>query len=223
MKKIILLLASISLLTGCAILHPPQVIVDPHFAELDPQVFAIFPFTDKRSQGKDRFGFDVADVITDAFETEFMKSGCTLVERTLLNKVIKEIEVSYEGNMDEETLKKIGQITNADVIILGMIRDFKKARYEHVKKEKKCVSCTTLSYSVKAIHIETGKILWKGAITRSAGFKGDLLSPCDCDGVRFCVRTSKTLVKKIITKTDAALTKKREEKEKRESLAAMDE
>ncbi len=220
MKKIILLLASISLLTGCAILHPPQVNVDPHFATLEHEVFAIFPFSDKRSRGKNNFDFNVSDVITDAFETEFMKSGYTLVERTRLNKLVTEIEVSYEGNMDEDTLKKIGQMTNADVIILGMIRDFKKARYEQVKKEKKCVSCATLSYSVKAIHIETGKILWKGAITRNSGFKGDLFSACDCEGIRFCVRTSKTLVKKIIAKTEAALATKREE---RESLAALSE
>ena len=208
MKKVILIFAALSLLSSCAMLQPEQtVVLSPRLAELDHESFAILPFADKRSRNRDSFGFDVADVVTDAFETAFMKSGYKIVERGLIDQVLGEIKFSYNGDVDVSQLKEIGKMTNADVVILGMVRDFKKAKYDRVEGKMKNVSCTTLSYSVKAVHIETGEVLWKGAITRSSGFKGDMFSPCDCNGIRFADRTSKNLVKKLLAKTDVVLNK----------------
>ncbi|SCY64100.1 CsgG/HfaB family protein [Desulfoluna spongiiphila] len=212
MKRIALVLAALTLFTGCAMLQPDQtVVLSPRITELDHDSFAILPFVDERSGRKDNFGFNVSDVVTDAFETAFMKSGHKIVERSHVESILGEMKFSYMGHVDEAQLKEIGKMTNANVVILGMVRDFKKAKYERVKGKMKTTSCTTLSYSVKAVHIETGEVLWKGAITRSSGMKGDMFSPCDCNGVRFADRTSKTLVKKILSRTDAALKTKSEE------------
>lgn len=209
MEKIAASLAVLFLLTGCAMLQPSQTVeLSPRLPELTHDSFAILPFADKRSAERDLFGFNVTDTVTDAFETAFMKSGYKVVERDLAEKVLTEMEFSYLGHMDKAQRKEIGNRTNANIIILGRVRDFKKAKYERVKGKMKTVSCTSLSYSVKAIHVETGEVLWQSAITRSSGFKNDMLAPCDCNGVRFAERTSKTLVKKILAKTDAALKKK---------------
>ncbi|WP_300668464.1 CsgG/HfaB family protein [Desulfoluna sp.] len=209
MKKSIVSLAALLLLTGCAILQPSQnVELSPQLSELEHDHFAILPFADKRSAARDNFSFNVSEVVTDAFEAAFMKSGYTIVERSDIERVLREMEFTYMGHADDTKLKEIGQKTHAHVIILGRVRDFKKAKYERVKGKMKAISCTTISYSVKAIHIETGEILWQGAITRSSGLKGDMLSPCDCNGIRFAERTSKTLVKKILDRTDAVLKKK---------------
>jgi len=206
MKRIALALAALTLFTGCAMLQPSQtVVLSPRISELDHDSFAILPFVDERSGKKDKFGFIVADVVTDSFETAFMASGYKIVERSHVEKILDQMKFSYMGHVDETQLKEIGKMTNANVIILGMIRDFQKAKYERVKGKMKTVSCTTLSYSVKAVHIETGEVLWKGSITRSSGMKGDMFAPCDCNGIRFADRTSKTLVKKILSRTDAAL------------------
>jgi len=212
MKRIALALAALTFFTGCAMLQPDQtVVLSPRITELDHDSFAILPFVDERSGKKDNFGFIVSDVVTDAFETAFMKSGHKIVERSRVEKVLGEMRFSYSGDVDENQLKEIGKMTNANVVILGMVRDFKKATYERVKGKMKTVTCTTLSYSVKAVHIQTGEVLWKGSITRSSGMKGDMFSPCDCNGIRFADRTSKSLVKKILAKTDAALKTKSEE------------
>lgn len=203
-----LLLSLMFFLSGCAMLQPSEtVVLSPRLAELSHESVAILPFVDKRTGYKDDFGFKVADVVTDSFETAFMKSGKRIVERGLINKVLSEMRFSYQGDVDPDQLKEIGRLTNASVIVFGMVRDFKKAKYERVEGEMKAVSCVTLSYSVKAVHIETGEVLWKGSITRSSGFKGDFLSPCDCNAIRFADRTSKTLVKKILSKAEDILGK----------------
>ncbi|GEM_PF-3390501 len=209
MKRIALLLIALFLLSGCSMFKPSQttVVLSPRLPDFDHNNFAIIPFADKRSAERDNFGFSVPEVVADAFETAFAKSGYTIVERDLIETALEGMEFSYMGHIDDAQLKQIGELTGASVIVLGRVRDFKKAKYERVKGKMKTVSCTTLSYSVKAIHVETGEIMWKGAITRSSGFKDDMFAPCDCNGVRFAERTSKTLVKKILSQTDSALKK----------------
>jgi hypothetical protein len=208
MKKIAASLIVFLLLTGCAMLQPSQtVVLSPQRPEPTHDSFAILPFADTRSAEGDIFGFSVTDAVTDSFQTAFLKSGYTIVERDLIEKALQEMAFSYMGHLDEAQRKEIGTLTSANVIILGNVHDFEKATYERVKGKMKTVSCTTLNYSVKAIHVETGEILWKSAITRSSGMKGDMFAPCDCNGVRFAERTSKTLVAQILAKTNSPLKK----------------
>ncbi|MCG8470401.1 MAG: CsgG/HfaB family protein [Desulfobacterales bacterium] len=205
----LLFLMVTSFFYSCSLFQPTEtVVLSPRLAELEHKSFAIIPFADKRTGSKDNFGFNVTDVVTDAFETAYMKSGSRIVERGLIDRVLAEMKFSYQGDVDQDQLKEIGKLTNSSVVIFGMIREFKKAKYQQVDGELETVSCVTLSYSVKAVHIQTGEVLWKGSITRNSGLKGDFLSPCDCNAVRFADRTSRVLVKKILSEAEAVLGEK---------------
>lgn len=209
MKRVAVALAALCLLTGCATLQPSQtVMVSPRLPELQHDRVAILPFADKRSTARDNFTFDAAEAVTEAFETAFMKSGQSVVEKNQLQTALDEMNFTYMGHMDDAQRVEIGKRTGANLLITGSVREFKKAVYERVEGKMKAVSCTTLSYSVKATHVDTGEILWQGAITRSSGLKDDFMAPCDCNGIRFAERTSKSLMKKILSSTDAALKKK---------------
>lgn len=206
MKKTALFLFALLLFAGCAMLKPSHTVeLTPRLSEVRYDNFAILPFADKRPAVRDNFSFDVSEVVTDAFVNAFTKSGYTITAREDISEAFEKMGFSYTGHLSAAQMKQFGGLTGTDILVLGRVREFQKAKYERVKEKMKAASCTTLSFAVKAIHIETGDVLWKGAITRTAGLKGDLFSPCDGNAIAFAERTSKALVKKIRDKTDSAL------------------
>lgn len=209
MKKIVFSLAVLFFFAGCAMLKPPHTVeLTPQLSEVRYDNFAILPFADKRPAVRDNFDFDVSEVVTDAFESAFKKARYTIASRNDIESALAKMDFSYTGHIDTAQMKQVGELTHSDILILGRVRDFQKARFERVKGKMKAVSCTTLSFAVKAVHIDSGDVLWRGAITRSAGLKGDMFSPCDGNAIGFAERTSKALVKNILAKTDSALNTK---------------
>lgn len=174
--------------------------VSCNFAKLDFESYAILPFTDKRSGQKQKLGYNPADAMTDAFETAFIGNGNRIVDRRDIDNALDELKFSHSGDVDAQQIKEIGKLTNSDVIIMGKIRQFQNAEFKNTKKPDKPSKCTTISYSVKAVHVQTGELLWTGSYTKSTGMSEDFMYGCKCDVLKYANKAARAMVKKITKK-----------------------
>jgi len=80
---------------------------------------AVMEFTDLKGNVTDFGRFLAEETITKLFETGKFK----VIERQMLNKVIKEQQLSLTGVVDPESAKKLGKILGVDAICSGTISD----------------------------------------------------------------------------------------------------
>lgn len=200
MKKIIILVVLSLCMTGCIFLgRTNKVTIGKNYMELSCGSFAILPFIDNRNTPNAKhLGYSAVDAMTDAFETEFIGAGFKVVDRRNIQSALDELKFSYQGDVDPEQRKQIGKLTNSDVMVIGKLRAFHNALYESKIKPDKPSKCTTISFHVKAVHIETGEILWTGSLTQSTGLKEDFLYGCDCDVLKYANKVASDVVSKIV-------------------------
>lgn len=100
-----------------------------------------FPYTDgRKSEG--------SIIIQERLTTSLAQNKkITLIERSLLQKVMEELNLQTTGAIDDETTKKLGKVLGADAIVTGTLND--------VKKEK-------VEINARIVQTETAKILSAG-------------------------------------------------------------
>ncbi len=97
-----------------------------------------FPYTDERaSQGP---------VVVQERLTTLLAGApkVTLIERSLLAKVMGELKLQASGAVDEETVKKLGQLLGADAVVTGTLNDLSEGETE---------------VNARVVQTETGRIL----------------------------------------------------------------
>lgn len=125
--------------------------------------------------------------------------GFKAVDRRNIQSALDEMKFSYQGDVDPEQRKEIGKLTNSDIMVAGKVRAFHSALYENKAKPDKPSKCTPINFYVKALHIETGEILWTGSLTQSTtGIKQDFMYSCDCDVLTYANKAAADVVKKIV-------------------------
>lgn len=202
MRNVCIILVCLFCLSSCFLFSDSiNVEVGGNYQKLSFDSFAILPFIDKRHGVKDKLGYNPADVMTDAFETAFIGTGSKVVDRRDIDTALNELEFSHSGDVNSNQIQEIGKLTNSDVLIMGKIRQFQNAIYKDRKDPESPSKCTTISYSVKAVHVETGELLWTGSFTKSTGIKDDFLYSCTCDVLKYSDIAAKDIVKKITKKT----------------------
>ncbi len=201
MKKYIFVVLCVFVFSSCMLLgRAMNVAIGGNFATLSFDSYAILPFTDKRIDVKQRLGYSPSDVMTDAFETAFIGTGSKVVDRRDIDTALDELKFSHSGDVNSDQIKQIGKLTNSDVIIMGKIRLFQNAEFKNRTKPDKPSKCTTISYSVKAVHIETGELLWTGSFTKSTGITEEILYGCKCEVLKYADKAARDIVKKIAKK-----------------------
>ena len=120
------------------------------------------------------------------------KQYFTLIDRTKLEKILKEQEFSQTGIVDETTASKVGKLLGAKGIYTGAVtgRSCEDSRF--TEKRSKCasqdrdgkctrwteysVSCTKMdaifSFTPKLIEVETGRIIYSNNISGAASGSG---------------------------------------------------
>jgi len=73
----------------------------------------------------------------------------TLIERSLLKKVLGELKLQASGVLDEETTKKLGKLLGADAVVTGTLNDIKDGETE---------------VNARVVETESGKILAAAAV-----------------------------------------------------------
>jgi hypothetical protein len=98
--------------------------------------------------------------MTELFETYLIKYGKTIVDRSRVNQLLKEMNFNQTG-LSTEDGKRIGKMANADVMLFGTI-----SRLTWWTDTKTILIIT----SIKAIHVESGILLWKGDLDGSINY-----------------------------------------------------
>lgn len=115
---------------------------DNLFSSLDKtkeNKIAIIEFSSINSKNED------AKIIRERITTKFAGyPKITLVERSLLDKVLSEIKLQTTGIINEKDMTKIGEMTGADYVITGTVNNLKNNKLE---------------INSRIIEIKTGKII----------------------------------------------------------------
>ncbi len=137
----------------------PMVWVGPHLNDKSSEVCVILPFDNSNLQEhKDNYP-EAAETVRDRFETALLEAGYQVVERSMIDKLIAELEFSMSG-LTEQLGIKVGKMLDADVVIFGAVTSYYRVMWGPVVY-------TTVGLSVKAVDVETGVIIWKGNHTKT--------------------------------------------------------
>lgn len=90
-------------------------------------------------------GVQLAEQITSGLA----KNGVTVVERTLLEKVLSEQSLAGTGKFDADTVQRVGKLLQAQAIVTGTIQ----------------INGKDANVNVRLIDMETGKVLYATSLT----------------------------------------------------------
>ena len=155
MKKIIAIFTLFFLFTGCYTINKINsdfnskelsVIVSPNFNFNKHKKLAVMPFKGRAYDTLQAPYFIVEEQISDMFATQLMGVGFSIVERTQLQRILSELQLSTSGLLSKSDLNKIGKLMDVDILVMG-----------NLDKNKFNLSYQTAT--VKFIDVETGEVL----------------------------------------------------------------
>jgi len=148
---------------------------------------AVFSFEDKTDRSFSWAGHwkDAGDGMADMLITALVKSGrYIVVERTELDRVMKEQELGLSGAVTSETAARVGELLGAQMAVLGTVSEFGYSQSEKggitkrfgigVKSQK-----ATVAVDVRMVDASTGEILTAENVRQEKSKKGLKLSTKD--------------------------------------------
>jgi curli biogenesis system outer membrane secretion channel CsgG len=165
MKKIIAIFTMFFLLTGCYTIYKRNsdfnakelsVSVSPNYNFNKHKKLAVMPFKGKAYDTSQAPYFVVEEQVSDMFATQLMGAGFSIVERTELQRILSELQLSTSGLLSKSDLNKIGKLMNIDMLVMG---NLDKNKYNQSYQ----------SATVKFIDIETGEVLINMVCTKIFG------------------------------------------------------
>jgi curli biogenesis system outer membrane secretion channel CsgG len=168
MKRVIYLSIAVFSLLSCASLNvSPAVSVDrDEFFSRTWNVAVLDLYYEFEEEGRiggtkyvgaDKNG---GKIIAGLLSTEFSNlENVKSVERGDITRVLEEQSLQTSGLIDEDSMIELGRLNGADAVVVGELTDY-------VYWENTGVTGTTISFSIKMISVETGKVLLSGSISR---------------------------------------------------------
>jgi len=134
-------------------------------------------------------GVQLAEQITSGLA----KNGVTVVERTLLEKVLSEQSLAGTGKFDPDTVQRVGKLLQAQAIVTGTIQ----------------INGKDANVNVRLIDVETGKVLYATSLNarnlNTAPVRGDALrsapSPMAAPGLPAGATAELRKLRELDTKT----------------------
>ncbi|MCC5815983.1 MAG: hypothetical protein JJT78_14615 [Leptospira sp.] len=123
-----------------------------NFTKDPDKVYALLPFGNKMSQDN-----SYENQIYTGLESQFIKSGLSIVERKKIQSLLSEIRFSNSGLTTSNRLA-FGKFSNAERLIIVSDLDINEP-------EKK--SRTEINFSIRCVEIESGKIIWSRRLSYS--------------------------------------------------------
>ena len=172
--RFLILLILIPALQGCFPPPPP-----PHSVNVDKEVFhsrhwnlAVLDLEYKPLEGTQLAGVvssvsaspDAGQVVASLLANELGKLGnVSIVERGQMSELLGEQKLQMTGVIDSSTAKEIGKILGADAVVTGSVSDY-------VNWTAVLLPGSTVSFSMRIIEVQTGKVITSGSITKSDDF-----------------------------------------------------
>ena len=187
MKRIlnVILAVTLSFFAGCAGSKTAIMWTSADLNVYKPNVYVILPFENwNLSKYKAKYP-EAAEILREAFETAFLETGHRVVERNRLEEIISELRFSMFGLTEEQGIT-IGKMLNVDAVIFGTVKSFYRGSL--------LGDYTTVGFSVKAVHVGSGVILWKGSHTKTTKWIYDY------DPRSYASEVAKEIVQELIAK-----------------------
>jgi hypothetical protein len=116
-----LVLIFLSIIMGCGIarLHIPlnetdvSVVISRNFDTNKHRKVAVMPIYGDRKDGV------LEAQASDVFAAKLMEMGFTVVERTQIQRIFNELQLSMSGALSKDELNKIGKLLDIDMIVMG--------------------------------------------------------------------------------------------------------
>lgn len=160
------------LAAGCETVGTPMVSLNPRFQTFSIRRVAILPFEGvpvtkevEEYQGWWRHSIvNNGQVVSDVFTTEMMRiPAYDYVERSQIQKILQEQNVSLTDLMREKSASEIGKLLGADAVVLGTVNKFDYG-FNFINM-KQCV----VSFSVRMVDTNTGTVLWSATVNCQEG------------------------------------------------------
>lgn len=154
----------LSLITGCAAGTKSLVWKNPQMLNYHTKTYIILPFDD-RNAAKDKANFpEAAEVVRDAFETALLLAGYRCVESSQVKKELSKLNES-PSFISEDASFGVGKKLGADAAIFGVLTAYYRGSFFG--------RYTTVAFSVKAVEIQSGTILWKATQSETTKWNYD--------------------------------------------------
>ncbi len=109
-------------------------------------------------------GKDGGRVVADLLSAELVRlDNVTLIERSQISKVLDEQALQQSGAIKTETAASVGKLVGADAVVMGELTDY-------VSWSNLAGYGSTISFSMRMIEAETGKVIMNGSISRVRQF-----------------------------------------------------
>lgn len=122
------------------------------------KTLAVIDFEDKSGYGQGRLGRAAGDVLTNyLFEAEQFR----MVDRALIDKILKEQQLEHSGVTDDATAVKLGRLLNVQLVAYGAVTNFGmrvEATDVGVYQQKEQIA--ECSVTVRLVSVETSEILF---------------------------------------------------------------
>jgi curli biogenesis system outer membrane secretion channel CsgG len=90
-----------------------SIVISPNFDIKKHQKVAVMPIYGERNNGV------LEAQASDVFAAKLMEMGFTVVERTQIQRIFNELQLSMSGMLSKDELNKIGKLLNIDMIVMG--------------------------------------------------------------------------------------------------------
>lgn len=147
---------------ACGSTIQKSIIINPKYARYTFNTVLVLPFHDRNKEPYKKLYSKAAEIMRESFETALVKTGLQIIEREKLDTVLKEMVFSKTGLTQSDGIK-IGKMLNADSVIFGTVTSFVQGSSTDKSPTKK-LEKTRVGIIIKAVHIETGVILWKCSV-----------------------------------------------------------
>lgn len=159
MKKTILLILIISILSGCG-LYNVATKKDYDFSKI--KRIAAVEFSSNRTYKNS------GEVVSDEFVLQLMKKGYSVIERRKIDTILKEQNLGESNRLESSTVKKIGKILGVNVVITGTVIKYQEDQNITVYTTDKDGRVTSqiilqqaeVEVSARMFDVETGEIVW---------------------------------------------------------------
>ena len=114
-----------SIMIGCGCLTGPiarstpldetkvSIAISPNFDTKKYRKVAVMPIYGERGNGV------LEAQASDVFAAKLMEMGFTVVERTQIQRIFNELQLSMAGMLSKDELNKIGKLLDIDMIVMG--------------------------------------------------------------------------------------------------------
>jgi len=150
-----------SIMMGCGLVsrYTPldetdiPIVISPNFDINKHRKVAVMPI-----YGIDRKDGFLELQATDAFATQLMGMGFTVVERTQLQRIFNELQLSMSGMLSKNDLNKVGKLLGIDMIVMGTAEGWNRNWTDSYKVA-----------SIRFVDTETGELLISIVVNRIKG------------------------------------------------------